>query len=301
MTEASGSRHSMGLVKEVTYGVTPATPVFGALRHKTTSINLTKSTFQSEEIRGDRQIADFRHGTRSVSGNAVVELSFGSFDNLLENALGGVWTANVLKAGILRSSFSIERRFNDVNQFLRYTGMQVDSLAMPMTTGSVINATFGFLGQNMSTDTAIIVGATYPAASVTAPMSALGGTVSEGGVLIGVVTDFSWNLANGLASRFVIGSDTSLEPSIARSNVTGTMVAFFENALLYQKFISETVSSLQVSATDGTKSYDILFPKIKFTGGDIPTPGEGSVSITMPFQALFDPTTGTNIQITRSP
>jgi len=300
MSQASGSRHSIGFIKESTYGVTPDTPVFKAFRHKTTSINLAKAIMQSEENRGDRQIADFRHGTRSVSGNIVSELSFGSFDDILENALGGVWASNVLKAGILRSSFSIERRFNDVGQFLRYTGVQVDSLAMPMTTGSLIEMTFGFLGQNMSTDTSIILGATYPAASTTAPMSALGGTVLEGGSPIGVVTDFSWNLANGLSSRFVIGTDISLEPNIARSNVTGTLVAFFETAGLYQKFISETTSSIQVSASDGTSSYDILFPKIKFTGGDVPMSGEGSVSVTMPFQALLDPVTGTNIQITRN-
>lgn len=91
---ANGSRHSMRYVAETVYGQTPATPAFKMIRHTGTNIGLTKNTLQSEELRSDRQIADFRHGTRQVGGEIAVELSYGSFDDALEALLCGTWVPN---------------------------------------------------------------------------------------------------------------------------------------------------------------------------------------------------------------
>jgi len=299
MSEASGSRHSVGYVPEVTPGVTPATPVFKKLRHNTTSLNLSKASFQSNELRDDRQIADFRHGTRSAAGNVVGELSASSYDDMLQAALGGTWVADVLKAGIVRRSFTLERRFSDVNQFMRYRGAEVDSLQLAMGTGGVVALTMGFWAMGMDVASAIVTGATYTDAPITAPMDALTGEVTEGGSPIAVVTSVNLNLSNGMNPRFVIGSAESLQASIGRSNLTGTMDAYFEDVSLYNKFINEETSSLSVQATDGDNIYTFLVPKLKYTGGDVPVAGEGPISIAMPFQAMKDPTLGTNIQITR--
>lgn len=303
MPQASGSRHSMGYILESVYGTTPATPAFKYLRHNTTSLNLNKNAFQSNELRADRQIADFRHGTRSGAGNVVGELSYGTYDDFLEAALGGTWTTNVLKAGIVRRSFTIERNFQDVGQYFRYTGMEVDTLQLSMTPGAIIPITLGFMGQDMQVDDAIITGATYLAATTTSPMDALTGALEEGGVANGVITEVNINLANNLATRFVVGSPFTLEPSIGRSNVTGNITAFFETMDLYQKFLDEDESSIEVTAQAGVggSSYAILLPRVKYSGGDVPVSGEGPVSISMPFQALLDPITGTNMQITRTP
>lgn len=97
------------------------------------------------------------------------------------------------------------------------------------------------------------------------------------------------------------GGGLTLRPSIGRSNVTGTMDAYFGNAALYQKFINESASSVEFEATDGVGgTYTILLPRVKYTGGTVDTPGEGPIAISMPYQALLDPVTGTNIQITRN-
>lgn len=301
MPQASGSRHSMGYVLETVYGTTPATPAFKALRHNSTTLNLSKNTFQSGELRADRQIADFRMGTRSIAGNFVGELSKDSYDDWLEAALGGTWTTNVLKAGLLRKSFTVERKFGDIAQYLRYTGVEVDTMQVGASTGGIIGITFGLMGQAMSVAAAALAGATYPAAPTTSPMDALTGVLQEGAVTNAVVTEVTLNLNNNLAQRYVIGSANSLEPSIGRSNVTGTMSAYFEDVALYNKFVNDTNSSLSFTAGDGVNSFVFLIPKIKYTGGDVPVAGEGPVSISMPFQGLYDSVTGTNLQITRAP
>lgn len=301
MAQASGSRHSMGYVAEATYGVTPATPAFKALRHSSTTLDLSKNSFQSQELRADRQIADFRMGTRMIKGNVVGELSKDSYDDMLDAALGGTWTANVLKAGLLRKSFTIERKFGDIAQYFRYTGCELDTMSLNANTGGIIDVNFGFMGQGTSQAGAIIAGATYPAPSSTSPMDALSGVLQEGGVTNAVVTSVALNLNNNLAARYVIGSVNSLEPSIGRSNVTGSLTAFFEDSTLYTKFLADTNSALSFTASDGTNSFVFLVPKLKYTGANVPVSGEGPVSVTMPFQGLYDSVTGTNLQITRAP
>lgn len=300
MAQASGSRHSLAYVPETVFGVTPAVPVFKALRHNSTSLNLVRSSFGSEELRSDRMIADFRAGTKSVEGNVVTELSQTSHDDLLAAALCGEWVGDVLMAGSVRKSFTLERNFEDVGQYLRYRGAQVDTLQIGMTTGAVVGLTFGFWAKAMDVAQAIVTGATYDDAPDTATMDAISGSILESGSPIAVATEVSLNLSNNLNPRFVIGSAESLEPSIGRSNLTGTLSAYFEDVTLYQKFLSNTNSSLEIVCSDGVQSFTFEIPRLKYTGGDIPVNGEGPVSIQMPFQAILDPVSGTNFIITRS-
>ena len=99
----------------------------------------------------------------------------------------------------------------------------------------------------------------------------------------------------------MIGSDETLLPSSAKSNVTGQVTAYFENSILMDKFINETASSLSFELQDPAgNGYTFLLPNIKYTGGQPDVSGEGPITLAMPFQALYDSTVGTNIKITRS-
>ena len=308
---ADGSRHSMRMVAEVTHGVTPATPEFTTIRHTGTTLGLSKEALQSEEIRNDRQIADFRHGARQVGGDINFELSYGSFDVILEALLGGTWQVDTpsagidqLKAGTTRRSFTVERFFGDIasldKPFHRYSGVEFNSLQLQVSANAMVTGTVGVVGKDLVTDTVQIVGATYPAASTTSPLDSFTGTLEENGVSIAVITEIQLNLDNGLDPRFVVGSKTSIKPSIGRSNVSGTITAYFENSTLLDKFINETESSIKFSLPDGAGN-ELRFnlPRIKYTGGQPDVEGEGPITLAMPFQALLDSVTGTNIIIER--
>ena len=62
------------------------------LRRVSSSFNLTKETYQSEEIRTDYQLSDFRHGVRSVEGNVSGELSAGTYADFLASAYLNIHT-----------------------------------------------------------------------------------------------------------------------------------------------------------------------------------------------------------------
>lgn len=84
---ANGSRHSLYAVKESVYGTTPNNPALDLVRITGTTLGLSKDSLQSEEIRSDRQIADFRLGANQVGGDINFELSYGSFDQFLQAVL----------------------------------------------------------------------------------------------------------------------------------------------------------------------------------------------------------------------
>jgi len=62
-------------------------------RRVTSTIDLQKETYQSNEIRVDQQIADFRHGVRSVSGTISNELSPGALNLEIPAILRKAWAA----------------------------------------------------------------------------------------------------------------------------------------------------------------------------------------------------------------
>lgn len=310
---ADGSRHSLRVIAEVTHGITPTTPIFKYIRHTGTTLGLSKEALQSEEIRDDRQIADFRHGARQVGGDISIELSYGSFDQILEALLCGTWATGVptvgidrLKAGTVRRSFTLERFFGDIalgdKPYHRFTGVEFNSLQLQVTANAMITATIGIVGKEMVTAGTIITGATYTPATTTSPLDSFTGTLNEAGIAIAVITEITLNLDNGLDPRFVVGSKSSIRPSIGRSNVTGQITAFFENSLLLDKFINETESSIVFELPDGAGNLlRFNIPRIKYSGGQPDVQGEGPITLSMPFQALLDSTLQTNIIIERDP
>ena len=93
MPIASGINKIVSYKKETTFGVLPAAAGAQTIRRVSSSFNLTKETYQSEEIRTDYQLSDFRHGVRSVEGNVSGELSAGTYADFLASALARNWTA----------------------------------------------------------------------------------------------------------------------------------------------------------------------------------------------------------------
>ena len=82
-----------GVGKQVIYKVQPAlgtkasTGSAQILRRVTSGLELRKNTFQSNEIRTDYQISDFRHGTKYVEGPLAGELSPGTYKDFFAAAL----------------------------------------------------------------------------------------------------------------------------------------------------------------------------------------------------------------------
>ena len=230
---------------------------------------------------------------------------------LVTQAAGASYTVTtltqVLKAGVVRRSFSILRNFSDIiapgKPFHIFTGQEVNKLALTVAVNAIVKAVFSFVGKDFPapSDTAP-TGTTYTAANSNGVMDTFSGVITEGGTAIAIVTEISLNLENGIEPRFVIGSDTTIKPSIGRSNLSGQVTAYFEDAALLNKFIAETESSLVFTNRDlAGNSYRFTLPRIKYNGGQPDTQGQGAITLSLPIQALLDSVTATQFIIEKNP
>lgn len=304
MTIATGSRHDMAYIAETTFGTTPATPAFTPIRHTGTTLGLSKDAIESEELREDRQIAHFRHGNKSVSGDINFELSYDSFNDLIEAVACGTWTSDgdpeVLLVGSTARSFTIERHHEDIGKYIRSTGCSFNTMSLSVAPNSMVTGSFGVIGKDLTTSAAAISGATYSAETTTAPFDSFTGSITEGGSAIAVVTALELNIDNGMESQYVIGDATTLQPPLAKSTVTGSVTAYFEDTTLIDKFINETASSMQFTLTDAAgNDYIFDLPNIKYNSGNPEVGGPGAITVTLDFIALYDSSTGSQLKITR--
>ena len=303
MTIANGAQHSLHYVAETTYGTTPSTPSFKPLPHTGTSLGLSKDAIESEKLRGDRQVEDFRHGNKSVSGDITGELEYGAFDDLIEAVFCGTWTTDVLKTGTTRRSFTIERKFGDLAtpEFHRHTGCEINTFGLSVSPNSMITATFGVIGKDLALATTQVTGASYAADAGNSPFDSFTGSITEGGSAIATVTALELNIENGLEPLFTVGSQTTSRPSIGKSRATGTLTTYFESKSLYEKFLNETSSSISLTLTDlDGNDYLIELGNVKYNSGQPDVGGEGTVTLAMEFVALYDGADASNIVITRA-
>ena len=87
MALAKGVNKRVAVKKETTWGTPAGASGAKYLRRVTASFNLKKETYESNEIRTDYQVADFRHGVRSAEGTLSGELSPGSYADFMAAVL----------------------------------------------------------------------------------------------------------------------------------------------------------------------------------------------------------------------
>lgn len=102
MTIAKGVAKKVAYKKEAPgqWGVLPGATGAKYLRRVTATFNLTKEAYESNEIRTDYQVADMRHGIRSVDGSLNGELSPGSYADFMASVLARDFTVGSSATGL---------------------------------------------------------------------------------------------------------------------------------------------------------------------------------------------------------
>lgn len=297
---ARGSRLAVTYGMENTWGDLDTAASVYNLRVTSMGVNLSKDSFQSNELRSDRQISDLRHGMFSVSGDIGVELSHTSFDDLIESAMFNEWeSGGTITPGTTMRSLSIQKAFTDIDQYHVFTGCVVNTWSLNVTPNGIITSTFNIMGETMETAQAGWTNSAV-AKSTNPPFDSFAGTLSEGGVVNALVTGIDLSITNNISALQAIGNNHAVGLVDGRANITGSMTAYFASSTLLNKFILEQESSLSFVLGDGTNTMTFAIPRLKYSGGDVPVSGEGPVILTMPFQALYSSVSGYSLLITKS-
>lgn len=99
MTFATGIFKTLAYKKESTWNTAPGATGAQLLRRVTSDLDIMKDTYQSNEIRPDLQVADYRHGVRKVQGNIKGELSPKTWVDFFAAALRKAFAATAAITG----------------------------------------------------------------------------------------------------------------------------------------------------------------------------------------------------------
>lgn len=306
MTIASTSRSRVAYIPEVTWGVTPATPAFQEMRRTSGNLATKKGTVTSDEIRLDRNIRDEYMVSQDVTGSYDLELSYGSYDDLLAAAMFGDWSSNVLWNGSTEKSFTFEETVDlggGNYAYSRYLGCEVSTLALTFNSRAAVKGSFSIMGKQETTDSAIIAGATYTAPNTNKIETAVSvaSLAIAGMTPVPKIKALSLNINNGLRIRDRIGSLYSEQFGMGQADITGSFDAYFESNALYDQVLAHGGGALSLTVGAVTaKKYTFDIPNAIFTDGSKKLGGKNDdVMVTIPFRAVYDGSNG-SMKITRA-
>lgn len=159
MANATGVAMNLAYKAESTWGTVPSASSAQLLRRLSTSLALKKQTYQSGEIRSDYQVADFRHGVRSVEGSISGELSPGTYEDFMAAAVRKTFASVSAITGL---SLTIATS----GSFYTITRGSGDFITGGLKIGDVIRITAGSVNANNLNKNAMIVALTTTVATV---------------------------------------------------------------------------------------------------------------------------------------
>jgi len=323
MSIAQGPRIRICYGAEVTRGTTPPNLNLQQLRTITRDIDLTKGGLSSDEQYPDGQRRDFRQGFNQVVGSFNFELSLAQqstgtitntgHDDLFEALLGGTWSATgtaggspgTLKCGTNLKTKSFERQFLDIGQYEAFAGCIPSDLTLSFDPAKIIGGTWNIMGMSapIMSSTSIQGSGTLTTPTTAPPCDTFIGAITEGGSPIAVATQCQMTIKTGRSLSPVIGSKFSPDIFMGTILVSGTLSAFFQDNSLATKFYNEVNSTLVLTAnelpTSGQRKMVFTLPNIKYSGNKKSPPPQGGVVQQLPFEALYDVSSGTTLQIDR--
>lgn len=379
---SDSSRVQLYSLEESILGTTPASPL-NELRFTGESLSENISNEESAEIRSDRQLTDLIQVSKDAGGGFDFELSYGSYDDLLEGTLfsgdwpvessttgitissasadnsfndsgagffsaqAGDWIvvsglagnsgyflvvgtptaskivvaqtltdqaagasvtvrSTVIKNGVTRKSYSLEKKFSDITQFLWVKGAVVSDFALSLKSNSIVSGSFSFNALDAGLDQSTI-GTGAPVAAGTNPVlnasTNVGNIIENDAIVSGIFFEsLDFTLNNSLRAIPAVGVMGNVDIGVGSLKLTGKVKAYFANNALYDKFSGGIATSLAFTLSDGNNAYGLTFPRIKFSNGQVIAGSKDQdVLVELDWTALRSPSQNCMVKLTRMP
>lgn len=225
-----------------------------------------------------------------------------------ESGVAVNWPASrsvtVAKAGTTATTFTIEEGFTDLTipQYQYVAGAYVNTWAMSIQPDAVVSGSFDLQGMIYGALSASDLGTASNITNANEVFDSYTGVLYvEGLTETCIVTGLDFSLSNGLNRRYALMDVDACSIGQGRTNVTGTINAYFNSATLSGLFNEEETFHISVRLQDlDGNSYTIGFPTVKLTsdGKDV---SENDVTQTLNFQALGTDTTDKTMYVRKQP
>jgi hypothetical protein len=285
-------------------------------------VRFTKSTFShknttvvSEEIRSDRQRSNLALVGFDCSGDFTIEPSYGhkAFEDFLEAALCGSWTADVLENGTTNRSFLVEQGFLDIGKYIDFAGMTVDKFSLDASSLKIVQGVITFMGSAGVAGSASIAGTTTPTDdSTNEPMHSgdLIAMEAEGGGNFEVndmaVKSVKIDIANNLRRHDLVTQYASDDFGRGVMDITGSMETYFKDIAAFNQFVVNGLFALKFKMTSPNmpavaNTYEFTLPRLFVTDAPLPIPGvDSDIMQVLTFRATLDAGVGYTIHVERN-
>lgn len=208
-----------------------------------------------------------------------------------------------LKNGTTQTSFTLEKEFADVEQFVSLTGMVPSTFSLNLAAGEIVNGSLSFLGKAAAIAQATVGTGAANAATTTEVLNAVSNVASirENGAAISgtYARSMAIQLENNLRGKKAVSVLGNTGIGAGRCNVSGSIELYFEDETYVEKYYDNTSTSIDFRLADAAgNTYIITLHRVEYSSGDPVTPGaDQDVMVTLNYTALYDATAGCTIQI----
>jgi len=212
-------------------------------------------------------------------------------------------TRKVMSNGVARKTFTMEEGFLDLDTPLYQVarGVIANKFALSIKNNAKVTGSFDLLGLSSEDLAEASIAASVADPTDTDVFDSFTGSILEGGTAFEAAQSLDLSVDASGSHKYALYHDDPAFNSLGRIKITGTLTSFFKDAVLANKFLNKTPSSIAWTLTDGDgNSYLITLPHIVYTGASHTVP-EDDIPLSLPFTAGVDPTTGKMISIERIP
>lgn len=299
MSRAKGYNSQLAFGFESTYGETPESVKGYNMPFNQSKISIKQNLIESGTIRGRRDKEQPALGNIDVAGSVVVPLDQVGIGYWLSAMFGSPATigsgnpyTHVFKVNGSQPSLVLEQQYTDIATYEMFNGCKVNKFSFTYGGDAELTAGIELIGARRTVGTA-----PFTPSLTGIPLlkfSSFQGSVEEGGSQLAIVTEASLNVDFGLdGNTYTIGGGgyrTGLPEGYLQ--VSGTIKAFFEDAVLLNKAINNTKTSLSFKFTNGAHSLGFYMEEALFQQTSPGIENEKGIMINLPFKAFY--TSGTS-------
>jgi hypothetical protein len=260
-----------------------------------------------------RAVIGLGEGNKAVAGGFTSDLIPEGLEIMLMHLLGNPTVAttgsgpytHIMKgsAGYLQG-MTIEKGFDDIDQFMTFTGCRVNSMTLNLVQEGFHDVTFDLIGKTEVLNSTTQIGGPAPVYGTkngftgyqcTIAIDAGAGYVDLTNIVSGSIT-----INNNIETDgYVLGSAFRASAQYGKRSIEGNLSVFFEDATMYGYYTNGTEVKLKFTFDNGVGQKMIFeFTKCKL-GGEAPKiASAGGLNLPMTFRARYDATGGVETDVT---
>lgn len=302
-TTARGSKNAVRIIKEVTFGTTPATPTMLEVVKNAFDPTYALGLIRSGQIRTHPFVDRLLKGVQRYDIKLDTEMQDDNHDIFLELMMGASFATNSVKATDALTSATIESAYTDLSQFDQFTGTCITKadFSFAASESSPVKAVYSMMAQGGALDAGSTLASVVTPAAANDPFIFADASLTIGGSSR-PVTALSFSCDRKFDEQLVLGSRIIRQYIPAEFTLTGSVTIPLEDSLESARLVGFTDAALVARAGDngGTNWRQFGIPKTKYVSMGRQVQTRGQLLQVINFEAYFDTGTSTVMTITRS-